>query len=99
VTNAAFPLPQRRLRASVALSPGETVLYPAVFTEPVKYETRVTVDGSLPRTEGSGTASFDPQAGDAGRYLSVETGEAGETAGVVTTADTNDHHDRPAERR
>lgn len=77
------PLPQRRLHASVTLPPGDTVLYPDVFTAPAEYEVRITVDGVSPRPEDAGTVSFDPQAGEAGQYRSLETGETGETTWVV----------------
>lgn len=90
-------LPQRRRHASVSLRPGDTVLYPDVFTEPIKYEVRITVDGAPLRPPDAETVSFDPQAGEAGQYLSVETGEAGETTWVLTTAGVNDHYDQPAE--
>ncbi|WP_137694519.1 hypothetical protein [Halorubrum sp. SP9] len=91
------PLPQRHLHASVSLRPGDTVLYPDAFTEPIEYEVKITVDGAPPRSEDAETVSFDPQAGEAGQYLSVVTGETGETTWVVTTAGVNDHYDQPAE--
>lgn len=91
------PLPQRRLQASAALRPGETLLYPNVFTEPVAYEVEITADGGPPRREDAGTVTFDPQLRGDGQYLSVETDESGETAWVVTAAGISDHYDGPAD--
>jgi hypothetical protein len=91
------PLPQRRLQTSVTLRPGETLLYPNVFTEPVEYEVEITADGGPPRREDAGTVTFDPQLRGDGRYLSVETDESGETAWVVTAAGISDHYDGPAD--
>ncbi|MFT4881567.1 MAG: hypothetical protein ACI9CA_001324 [Natronomonas sp.] len=91
------PLSQRRLRASVTLRPDETLLYPSVFTESVSYEVEITADGGPPRRADAEAVTFNPQLRGDGQYLSVETGESGETAWVVTAAGTSDHYDGPAD--
>lgn len=91
------PRPQRRLRTSVSLRPGETLLYPNVFTEPVAYEVEITADGGPPRREDAGAVMFAPRSRGDGRYLSVETDESGETAWFVTAAGTSNHYDGPAD--
>lgn len=82
----------RELRTTAALRPGERLVYPQTFTEPVYYEVALEIDGRPPRTAPVRRVAFTPvpEGADGGQYLGVEVQADGELTWVLSgTPDTS----------
>lgn len=82
------PPVQRTLTASTVVDPGVTQTYEDVFTEPVWYAVRFTVDGQA-LSDDAGLVTFHPApAGDErGTFLTGRVYGSGEFSWVVTSTD------------
>lgn len=82
------PSSQRTLTASTVVDPGGTQTYEAVFTEPVWYAVKFTVDGQE-LSEDAGLVTFHPApSGDErGTFLTGRVYESGTFSWVVTATD------------
>ena len=78
------PPNQRRLTASTVVDPGERRTYEGVFTEPVWYGVRFTVDGDDPE-ESAGSVAFHPAPadGEEGTFLSGRVQASGQFTWTV----------------
>ncbi|QDX41323.1 hypothetical protein [Salarchaeum sp. JOR-1] len=88
------PPSQRQLTASAVVEPGETRTYDAVFTEPVWYEVRFTLDDERPENDAGHTA-FNPAPNDDGRasYLTGRVYPGGDFSWVISATDDSGSFD------
>jgi hypothetical protein len=87
--DAVVPESLRTLTATDAVDPGETVVHEGVFTAPVWYAVRFTLDGSRP-DDGAGQVAFGPAPAEEerGSLLGAEVRRGGEfTWAVISTDD------------
>ncbi|WP_135806310.1 hypothetical protein [Halorussus marinus] len=82
------PPAQRNLTAGTSIEPGESSTYESVFTEPVWYAVRFTVDGREPENQ-TGVTAFRPSPTDsaAGNTLAGKIYESGEFSWIVSSTD------------
>lgn len=79
------PATQRELTASTVVEPGESKTYEEVFTEPVWYAVRFSVDGRVPNDDlGAVAWTPTPSGVDRGNVLSGEVYRSGEFSWVVS---------------
>lgn len=79
---------QRRLRTSISVAPDEIKTFEAIFTEPVTYLVKFTVDGVVPE---NAVYTFSPGVSSRGNYayLDAEVYAGGEFSASFRTTDTS----------